>query len=177
MSENVSTQIPSSPPAASSRSKIWQWLSFLLLAGGVLLLGAAGWLFYRQYQESIAPPPARIVQMAPLDLTATPIPSPSPAPSPTPNLTDPQHTGDTLTLPTPTPTPLPAPTEPPAPAPAEAALSLADNPLPVVEEESPLPPPPDPVETITETQAVNPFTPSGAKLNRIPPPASTLIPK
>jgi len=129
----------------------------MLMAGGLVLLGWGGWIFYQQQLEASQPPPARIVEMS-LDDLETPTVRPVPTET-EPAATRQKPTGDTLVLTaTPTDTPevaLTPPQEPepeptaaveavaetpptePAPPPAEPTienvLSLADNPL-VVEQ-------------------------------------------
>ncbi len=170
MSENISTQLPNPPelqPLPATRSKIWQGISYLLIASGLILLAWGGWIFFQGQLEASQPPPARIVEVSLADLE-----TPTAQPSPTqvePTLAPKKSAGDTLVLiPTETPAPPPVetpetvgtlevelpPTEPTTVTPveltptAEPVLSLADNPLVVSQEGEPAaaeiePPAPD----------------------------------
>ncbi len=137
----MSSQASSAPEVPSTRTRLRNWLSILLTAGGLGLMAWGGWMVVQQWIEASQPPPARIVEVSLADLEATPSPVP-PTNTPVPTATR-ASAGDTLTRPAPVaasvaePTPAPAkiaPTqEEPAAAPADSSGSLADNPLPVIE--------------------------------------------
>ncbi len=136
----MSSQASSAPEIPPTRTRLRNWLSILLTAGGLGLMAWGGWMYVQQWIEASQPPPARIVEVSLADLEATPSPVPAThTPTPAPAKTS---AGDTLTRPAPAtsvaePTPAPAamapPPEEPAAAPVDSSGSLADNPLPVVE--------------------------------------------
>lgn len=129
------------------------------MAGGLVLLGWGGWIFYQHQLEASQPPPARIVEVS-LDDLETPTVRPVPTET-EPAATRQTSTGDTLVLtatPTDTPeiaitppqeqepepaaaveavaeTPATETAPPPAEPTVEEVLSLADNPLMVEQPE------------------------------------------
>ncbi len=52
--------------------------SFILIIGGLALLGTGGWMFYQYQLEASKPPPARILEVSVADAIETPTPQPSP---------------------------------------------------------------------------------------------------
>jgi sortase A len=148
MNENLPGQLR---PLSSLTPKIWGYLSFGLIVGGLALMSWGGWLFTEQQIEAAKPPPAPIVKS--LDLlppetstsARTPSPIPSQTSSPTATSTEaatpqPQEavaTSTSTASPTASPTLEPSPTsQPVAELSEEEPLSLADNPL-IVEESAP----------------------------------------
>ncbi len=175
----------------SARSKIWRVISLIFTVGGLTLIGAGGWMFYRQQVEANKPPPARILEVSIADLEKTPTPQPTPTPIiPTAVL---QTANDTATGARPPASPtlavastpdqesaselevlaaMPEPVATSSPTVVsvadEAVLSLADNPLLVVEEEEELSlAEAQPAETGGEGAAANATARSGSPLTRI----------
>jgi sortase A len=75
MSKDLSTQLPNPPelqPITSASAKIWQVVSSALMIGGIILIGAGGWIFVQQQIEASKPPPARILEVSVEDLVTEP---------------------------------------------------------------------------------------------------------
>ena len=68
-------------PYQSAQAKIWQIIGLVLISGGLLVMGWAGWMYYQQQAELINPP-APIVDSAAIELLDTPTASPEPTEPP-----------------------------------------------------------------------------------------------
>jgi len=126
---NNTSNSPDTQPYRSIQAKLWQVVGLVLIGGGLLVMGWAGWTYYQQQAELINPP-APIIDSAAMETLETPtIPpepteplaiaqsnandaqpvkiTPSPTPPPEPAGNSPALAEDNTTLPTPT-------TDPPA---------------------------------------------------------------
>ncbi|MEM7342663.1 MAG: sortase [Chloroflexota bacterium] len=161
-------------PIDSIWPKIWQVASYILIGGGLTLIGWGAWIFFAQQIESNQPPPARIVASsndgseemptrAPTP-TRRPTKTPTPIPSPTATVEGEVRVERVTATPTvsPTPAPITATPTPAGPTPildlgegdGDVAPSLADNPLWLFDDEE------EPEIIEVDTGPVNPERPS-----------------